>query len=105
MYQFWYNYVKPKYGKKAKLCYIDTNSFIVYIMSDDIYKDIGEDFESTITFIISWDFLMFYQIFFHHKRNEAWLLLINMIYTSCLTSCRMTYILGSKEIIKYHEFV
>ena len=53
MYQFWYNYVKPKYGKKAKLCYIDTNSFIVYIMSDDIYKDIGEDFEPTITFIIS----------------------------------------------------
>ena len=37
--------------KKAKLCYIDTNSFIVYIISDDIYKDIGEDVESTITFI------------------------------------------------------
>ena len=24
MYEFWYNYVKPNYGKKAKLCYMDT---------------------------------------------------------------------------------
>ena len=31
MYEFWYDYVKPKYGEKAKLCYMDTNSFIVYI--------------------------------------------------------------------------
>ena len=31
MYQFWYDYVKPKYGKKAKLCYMDTDSCIVYI--------------------------------------------------------------------------
>ena len=35
MYQFWYDYVKPKYGKKAKLCYMDTDSFIVYIKTDD----------------------------------------------------------------------
>ena len=31
LYQFWYDYVKPKYGEKAKLCYMDTNSFIAYI--------------------------------------------------------------------------
>ena len=31
MYEFWYNYVKPKYGEKAKLCYMDADSFIVYI--------------------------------------------------------------------------
>ena len=29
MYEFWYDYVKPKYGKKAKLCYLDTDSFTV----------------------------------------------------------------------------
>ena len=40
MYEFWYDYVKPKYGEKAKLCYMDTDSFIVYINTDDIYKDI-----------------------------------------------------------------
>ena len=46
MYEFWYNYVKPKHGEKAKLCYMDTNGFIVYIKTDDIYKDIPEDVET-----------------------------------------------------------
>ena len=45
MHEFWYNYVKPKYGEKAKLFYIDTDIFIVYIKTDDIYKDIAEDVE------------------------------------------------------------
>ena len=45
MYKFWYDYVKPKYGKKAKLCYMDTDSFIVYMKTDDIYKDVPEDIE------------------------------------------------------------
>ena len=31
MQEFWYNYVKPKYGENAKLCYMDTGSFIIYI--------------------------------------------------------------------------
>ena len=31
MYEFWYDYVKPKYGEKAKLCYMDTCRFMVYI--------------------------------------------------------------------------
>ena len=30
-YEFWYDYVKPKNGEKARLCYMDTDSFIVYI--------------------------------------------------------------------------
>ena len=46
MYEFWYGYVKPKYGKKVKLCYMDTGIFIVYIKTDDIYKDIAEDVET-----------------------------------------------------------
>ena len=29
MHEFWYNYVKPKYGGKSKLCYIDIDSLIV----------------------------------------------------------------------------
>ena len=37
IYQFWYDYVKPKYGEKVKLCYMNTDSFIVYIKTDDIY--------------------------------------------------------------------
>ena len=31
MHEFWYDYVKPKYGEKAKLCYIITDNVIVYI--------------------------------------------------------------------------
>ena len=36
MYKFGYDYVKPKYGENTKLCYIDTDRFIVYIKTDDI---------------------------------------------------------------------
>ena len=43
MYEFWYDYIKLKYGKKAKLCYMYTDSFIVYIKTDNIYKDVAED--------------------------------------------------------------
>ena len=46
VYEFWYDYVKPKYGEKAKLCYMNTESFIVYIKKDNIYKDIAEDVET-----------------------------------------------------------
>ena len=41
MYEFWYDYVKPKFGEKAKLCDMDTDSFTVYIKTDNIYKDIA----------------------------------------------------------------
>ena len=40
MYEFGYDYVKPKYFEKAKLCYNDTDSFIAHVKTDDIYKDI-----------------------------------------------------------------
>ena len=45
MYEFWYDYIKPKYGGKAKLCFMDTDSFIAYIKTNDIYKDSAEDVE------------------------------------------------------------
>ena len=46
MPEFWYDYVKPKYGEKTKMFYMDADSFIVYIKTDDIYKDIADDFET-----------------------------------------------------------
>ena len=46
MHKFWYDLVKPKYGEKAKLCNMDTDSFIVYIKNMYIYKDIAEDVET-----------------------------------------------------------
>ena len=46
MYEFWYDYVKPKYGENAKLCYVDTDSLIFHVKTDDIYKDIAEDVET-----------------------------------------------------------
>ena len=45
MYEFWYDYVKPKYAENAKLCYMDTDSFIAHVKADGIYKDIAEDVE------------------------------------------------------------
>ena len=43
IYEFQYDYVKSKYGEKAKLCYVDADSFIVQIKTNDISKDIAED--------------------------------------------------------------
>ena len=45
MYEFWYDYMKPKYGDNVKLCYMDTDSFIMNIKTEDFYKDIDNDVE------------------------------------------------------------
>ena len=45
MYEFWFDYMKPKYGENVKLCYMDTDSFIIYIKTEDFYKDIANDVE------------------------------------------------------------
>ena len=45
MYEFWYDYIKPKYGDRAKLCYTDTDSFVIYIKTEDFYEDIANDVE------------------------------------------------------------
>ena len=36
IYEFWYSYMKPKYGEKAKLFCIDTDIFMVYTKTEDI---------------------------------------------------------------------
>ena len=46
MYEFWYDYIKPKYVEKARSCYMDTDRFIVHEKTEDIYKDIAEDVEA-----------------------------------------------------------
>ena len=45
MYELWYDYIKPKNGDKAILCYMDTDSFILHITTEDIYEDIAIDVE------------------------------------------------------------
>ena len=45
MYEFWYDYMKPKYSDDIKLCYIDTDSLIMHIKTEDFYKDIAEEVE------------------------------------------------------------
>ena len=43
MYEFWYDYFKPKYGDNVKLCYMDTDSFIMHIKTKDFYEGIAND--------------------------------------------------------------
>ena len=43
MYEFWYGYLKPKYGDRIKLCYMDTDSLIPFIKTEDFYEDIPDD--------------------------------------------------------------
>ena len=43
MYEFWHDYIKPKYQDNAKLCYMVTDSFIINIKTEDFYEDIEDD--------------------------------------------------------------
>ena len=45
IYKFWYDYFNPKYEDKAKLCYTDTDSFIINIITEDFFSDISDDVE------------------------------------------------------------
>ena len=45
MYEFWYDYIKPKYEDNVKLCYMDTDSFVMNINTEDFFKDIADDVE------------------------------------------------------------
>ena len=45
MYEFWYDYIRPKHGGKARQCQMDTDSFIMHIKTEDFYNDIANDVE------------------------------------------------------------
>ena len=45
MYEFWYDYIGPKYGYKAKVCHTDTYSFIINIKTRDFFEGISNDVE------------------------------------------------------------
>ena len=45
MYEFWYDYIKPKYNSKAKLCYMDTDSVVINIFTEDFFEDSKNDVE------------------------------------------------------------
>ena len=45
MHEFWYDYMKPKYADNVKLCYMDTDCFIMHIKTEDFYNHIDNDVE------------------------------------------------------------
>ena len=45
MYEYWHDEMKPKYGNRIRLCYMDTDSFIMPIKTEDFYEDIAKDVE------------------------------------------------------------
>ena len=45
MYKFWYDYINPKYGDREKLCYTDTDSFFIHIITENFFEDIAGDFK------------------------------------------------------------
>ena len=48
MYGFHYNYIKTKYGDKAKLLFTDTDSLVYEIKTKDFYKDMNPDIEKRV---------------------------------------------------------
>ena len=45
MYEFWCDYIKPKYEERAKLSYADTDSFVIHIKTENFSEDISNDVE------------------------------------------------------------
>ena len=43
MYEFWYGYIIPKYQNNAKICQMDSDSFIIHTKTEGFYKDIADD--------------------------------------------------------------
>ena len=46
MYGFWYDYMKPKYNDDFKVCYMDTDSFVMHVKTNDFFKDIFDDVDN-----------------------------------------------------------
>ena len=55
MYEFHYDYLRPKYGSKAKLCYMDTDSFVYEIETKYFYRDIAKDVKKRFGYSIRVD--------------------------------------------------
>ena len=49
LYEFWYDYIKPKYQDREKLCYVDIERFIIQIKTEDLYKNIANNVKSGLT--------------------------------------------------------
>ena len=45
VYEFRYDYIKPKNQDRAKLCYMDTDSFVIHITTEDFHEDFADDVE------------------------------------------------------------
>ena len=46
MHKFWYDYIKPKYEDRAKLCYTDTDSCIIHFITEDLFVDVSDEFQN-----------------------------------------------------------
>ena len=72
MYEFWYDYVKSRYGEKTKLCYMDTESLLVSIKVDDLYEYITEVVETRFD-ISNYDFERLLPKEQNKKKQSYWL--------------------------------
>ena len=63
MYEFWYDYINPKYQNNVKLCYMDIDSFIIHLKLKVFYKDIADDVKKDMIHQIM-------KLIDHYKINE-----------------------------------
>ena len=45
MYEFYYNYIKNKYGNKSKLLFTDTDNLMYEIKTENVHKDFSSNKE------------------------------------------------------------
>ena len=46
--EFWYNFIQPKFQCSPKLSYMDADSFIIHIKTEDVYEDIAYDIKKAL---------------------------------------------------------
>ena len=78
MYKFWQDYFKAKYGDRVKLCYTDTGSFVINIITEDFFQDISNDVEKWFDTLTRLTMINMIKDLFQYKKIKKYQVFLKM---------------------------